>query len=373
MDDARPSKKFARMKITFRTDASLTIGTGHVMRCMTLALALRERGAVCRFITRALPGHMADRIRAEGFGVTLLPAPNGQPSDGPPAHLPWAGVDWRQDASEARADMADDSPDWLVIDHYAFDSQWQRAARPEGTKLMVIDDLADRPHACDMLLDQNFGRIRSDYDSLVSEACVRLIGPQYALLRSEFADARARTLKTRTRRNLRHLLVTMGGVDPRDATSLVLQTLSKAILPKALRITVIMGSNAPALEQVRTLAKGMPRSTEVAVDVTDMAARMASADLAIGAAGSTTWERCALGLPTIIVQIADNQAGIAQALSVAGVALDPGPMQAPDFENNLLALLTKASDHTWLNAMSEKAAAICDGNGVMRIVKRMGG
>lgn len=354
------------MNIAFRTDASLQIGTGHVMRCLTLARALRGCGAVCRFVTRALPGHMAGRIEAEGFDVSLLPAPQGQGPDGPPIHAHWAGVDWPRDATETRAAIDATPPQWLVMDHYAFDTRWQQAARPEGTMLMVIDDLADRPHDCDMLLDQNLGHATREYDGLVPERCTCLTGPRHALLRPEFAQARAAALADRAGRRFRHLLITMGGVDPHDTTSQVLRAVQGADLPEDLRITVVMGSQAPALNQVRALAHDMPCPTEIAVDVTDMAARMAWADLAIGAAGSTTWERCALGLPTIIVQIADNQAGIAQALSAAGAALDPGPLHAPEFAQNLQAALAEAPSQ--LGAMSERAADICHGDGAARVV-----
>lgn len=356
------------MTIAFRADASLSIGTGHVMRCLTLARALRAQGATCRFVTRALPGHLAAQIDAAGFGVTLLPAPTGPAPDAPPAHAAWAGVDWTTDAAETRAALGN-SPDWLVMDHYAFDARWQRAARPEGTKLMVIDDLADRPHDCDMLLDQNLGHDAHDYDGLVPEHCIFLTGPHHALLRPEFAQARASALAERVGRDLRHLLITMGGVDPLDATSQVLRAMQGADLPEDMCITLVMGSRAPALDHVRALARDMPRPTEIAVDVTDMAARMASADLAVGAAGSTTWERCALGLPTIIVQIADNQAGIARALRDAGAALDPGPLNAPEFARNLQAALAEAPSQ--LSVMSGRAADICDGDGAARVVAKL--
>lgn len=356
------------MTIAFRVDASLSIGTGHVMRCLTLARALRARGATCRFVTRALPGHLAAQIEAAGFGLTLLPAATGPAPEAPPAHAAWASVDWATDAAETRAAL-EDRPDWLVMDHYAFDVRWQCAARPEGTKLMVIDDLADRPHDCDILLDQNLGHTARDYDGLVPEHCIRLTGPHHALLRPEFAQARASVLAERLARGLCHLLITMGGVDLQDATSQVLRAVQGADLPEDMCITVVMGSRAPALDNVRALARDMPRPTEVAVDVTDMAARMASADLAIGAAGSTTWERCALGLPTIIVQIANNQAGIAQELSDAGAALDPGPLNAPEFAKNLQAALAEVPSQ--LGIMSDRAADICDGDGTARVVAKL--
>ena len=357
-------------RIAFRADASLEIGTGHVMRCLTLARALRGAGAVCRFVTRALPGHMGELIADEGFGVTLLPAPQGVAPQGPPAHAHWAGVGWMQDAAETRAALGD-APDWLVMDHYAFDARWQGAARPAGTRLMVIDDLADRPHDCDLLLDQNLGHAAGDYDGLTPDSCTRLIGPHYALLRPEFAERRAAALAARTGRGLTRLMISMGGIDAVDATSTVLAALRDGPLPTSLRISVIMGARAPALEKVRALAQTMPRPTEVAVDVDDMDARMAAADLAIGAGGGTTWERCALGLPSVIVETAANQAGIAAALARAGAGLAPGALHAPGFARALGAALTEASDPARLAAMSQAAAAICDGDGAGRVLARL--
>ena len=358
------------MKIAFRTDASLEIGTGHVMRCLTLARALRGAGAVCHFVTRAHPGHMGARIAAEGFDVTLLPAPHGPVPKGPPVHARWAGVDWAEDASETRAAL-ENTPDWLVMDHYAFDARWQRAACPAHTRRMVIDDLADRPHECDLLLDQNLGHAAGDYDGLVPDRCTRLMGPRYALLRPEFPDARAGALAARAGRGLKRLMISMGGTDAVDATSTVLAALRDAPLPTDLRISVIMGASAPALEKVRALAQTMPRSTEVAVDVDDMAARMAAADLAIGAGGSTTWERCCLGLPSIIVETADNQAGIAEAMARAGAGLAPGALHAPGFTQALGEAVAEAADPARLEALSKAAAGICDGDGVGRVAMRL--
>jgi UDP-2,4-diacetamido-2,4,6-trideoxy-beta-L-altropyranose hydrolase len=297
------------MRVVIRTDASIRIGTGHVIRCLTLADALRRQGAACRFICRALEGHMAAAIRARGFDCTLLPAPEGPAPVGPPDHAHWAGVDWRRDAEETRAALGS-APDWLVLDHYAFDARWEQAVCPADTRLLVLDDLADRPHNADLLVDQNLGRRAEDYDGLVPDHCKRLIGPRYALLRPEFAERRAEALAARAERadqGIRHLLISMGGVDLPDATSKVLEVLPQCNLPDEARITVVMGTQAPALERVRALAAALPWQADVRVNVSDMAALMADADLAIGAVGTSALERIALGLPSICVPIAQNQ------------------------------------------------------------------
>jgi len=358
------------MKIAFRTDASLEIGTGHVMRCLTLARALRSAGAVCHFISRAHPGHMGTRIADEGFEVTVLAASEYPAPTEPPVHARWAGVEWALDAAETRAALAA-RPDWLVVDHYALDVRWQGVACPPGTRCMVIDDLVDRPHACDLLLDQNLGHAAGDYDRLVPDRCTRLIGPRYALLRPEFAAARAGALAARAGRGLKHLMISMGGTDAVDATSMVLAALREMPLPTDLRITVVMGSGAPALEKVRALAKTMPRSTEVAVGVEDMAAIMAAADLSIGAGGSTTWERCCLGLPSIIMETAANQAGVAAAIAHGDAGLVVAPLHAPNFTRSLAAAMAEARAPTRLEVLSQAAAKICDGSGVDSVVMQM--
>lgn len=359
------------MIVAFRADASIEIGTGHVMRCLTLARALRSQGAHCRFVTRDLPGHLAERLSQDCFEVALLPAPKGAGPVGPPGHAGWAGVDWSQDCAETKATLDTDPPDWLVVDHYAFDARWERAARPAGTRCMVIDDLADRRHDCELLLDQNLGHHQAAYEGLMPEGCTCLMGPHYALLRPEFAELRAQSLARRKQSKLRRILITMGGVDAADATSLVLRALHTAPLPEDLHIIIVMGSHAPALDSVKALADAMPWPTEVIVDTPDIANQMAMADLAISAGGGTTWERCSLGLPSIIVETADNQAGIAQGMADVGAALDPGPMQSAGFNQSLHAALAKASDPSILGKISQAAAAVCDGKGAGRVSQSM--
>lgn len=354
------------MKVAFRADASLQIGTGHVMRCLTLARALRDAGATCHFIMRGFPGDMEAHVAAEGFATTCLPAPTGPMPEGPPDHAAWAGVAWQVDARDTRSVLEGLRPDWLILDHYAFDARWQRAARPEGTRLLVLDDLADRPHDCDLLLDQNLGRKAADYDGLVPENCTHLIGPHYALLRPEFADLRAGALLARAGRGVRQLLMSMGGVDADDATSAILLALRAARLPKGLRITVVMGSHAPALEHVRAVARSMPCPTEVVVDVNDMGARMAQADLAIGAGGATTWERCCLGLPSVIIPIAANQTEASAALFRARAALPAAHPSDAGFASSLQRAVAQAEEA--LSELKENSARLCDGDGTLRVL-----
>ena len=291
--------------IAFRCDASAVIGSGHVMRCLTLAKALVDRGVRCSFLCRDLPGHMMTRIAAEGHGVHALAAPTGQgdahTADGD--YAAWLGVSPAADAIESRAIMDMIRPDRVIVDHYALDADWEQAACP-GIPVMAIDDLANRPHSCDILLDQNLGRQASDYDGLVPERALRLIGPSNALLRPEFAAARAEALARRTAcSRVKALLITMGGMDRENVTGQILQRLKQISLASDSVIRVVMGGHAPWLNFVEEVAAQMPCSVEVLVDVADMAQLMVDSDLAIGATGSTSWERCCLGLPCISVTI----------------------------------------------------------------------
>lgn len=363
------------MKVVFRTDASLHIGTGHVMRCLTLADALAARGVHCQFICRAHEGNLIDYIRQRGFQVHALPllpanscavnpAPT-RPSNTEPAHSHWLGAAQAQDAQACAPIMAAQQPDWLIVDHYALDACWEQALASYCRRLMVIDDLADRPHACDLLLDQTFGRDPADYRPLVPTQCQLLCGSSYALLRPEFAALRPYSLQRRTQPQLRNLLITMGGVDKDNVTSKILIALRASPLPPDCQITVVMGATAPWLAQVQQLAQDMPWPTQVLNGVSNMAQLMADSDLAIGAAGATSWERCCLGLPTIMLVLADNQSKIAKVLSEAGVAhvFDSSKLKGQPL------ITTECSQPLWLGAMSSAAAAITDGHGAARVAE----
>jgi UDP-2,4-diacetamido-2,4,6-trideoxy-beta-L-altropyranose hydrolase len=224
---------------------------------------------------------------------------------------------------------------------------------------MVIDDLADRKHQCDILLDQTFGRQQEDYSGRTPEGCELLLGSEYALLRSEFAKWRAYSLERRSKPKFKQLLINMGGVDVDNVTEKVLDELKICNLPNDMNITVVMGGLTPHFESVKTKAITLPCKTEVKVDVDNMAEIMANSDIAIGAAGATTWERCCLGLPTIQIVIAKNQITIARLLA----------------ENNAIKLLQDIKELSrviggaicWMAGVSNITRQISDGLGVKRV------
>jgi UDP-2,4-diacetamido-2,4,6-trideoxy-beta-L-altropyranose hydrolase len=360
------------MKFAFRADASICIGSGHVMRCLTLADSLKARGHESLFLTRPHAGHLADHIRDRGHTVVLLPVEGDaqcEPDpDGPP-HADWLGGPWTGDATASLAALKDIAPDWLVVDHYALDARWEALLAPACGRMLVIDDLADRPHACDMLLDQNLGRRAADYEALLPAGCITLVGQQFALLRPEFRALRAASLARREAPVLRRILVAMGGIDKDDATSAVLDGLDAASLPAGVGVTVISGRDAPWLDKVRGRAARMRLPTEVLAGVRDMAEHMVQADLAIGAAGGTAWERCCLGLPSIVVVLAENQRPGAEALARAGVAwvLDAVAGVPRALPGLLAAVAVPAS----LAQTARRAAGITDGRGAERVCERL--
>lgn len=362
------------MKVVVRVDASIQIGSGHVARCLTLAKVLRAAGAEVRFLCRDHPGHLARQIRDQGFALTLLSRAADTPWNpvtGPApqlAHSGWLGCTQAADAEQCRAALADFGPvDWLIVDHYALDARWQEALRTVARQILVIDDLADRDHACDLLLDQNLGRAARDYADWVLPGGRCLCGPTFALLRPEFAARRAESL-ARQRSPLRQLLITLGGVDQDNVTGQVLAVLQSCDLPADMRATVVMGAAAPHVDEVRRQAGALPFDCEVVVAISDMGERMMQADLAIGAAGSTTWERACLGLPSLIVVLAENQRGIARAVSEAGAALFAGDATAPGFTVQLQEVILRClEDPEIITRMSAAAADLVDGAGATRV------
>lgn len=359
------------MLVGFRADASVQIGTGHVMRCLTLADALRERGVQSVFICRQHIGHMMELIERRGHEVVVLPEVEELyiPSDLAPAHAAWLGTDWATDAEETGKALGEKILDWMVVDHYALDHHWEKSVRSHCHRLMVIDDLADRPHDCDLLLDQNLGRSSEDYRSLVSEGVCLLIGPEFALLRPEFVAQRSASLMRRAQSSLRKILVTMGGVDNENMTGQVMEVLEACKLPEYVETTVVMGHKAPGLEQVKAKAALMSRSTQVLIGVTNMAELMKDSDLAIGAAGGTSWERCCLGLPTLILVLADNQRAGAAALQSAGAAVLIERLV--DIQMMIEGFLRPEEGIERLQCLSQAAAQVTDGSGVYRVCRQL--
>lgn len=335
------------------------------MRCMTLAEQLKGRGAQIVFICREHPGHIMGVIEGRGYRVLRLPAGEAfTASQGDVAHAAWLGADWEQDAQETAAVLEDAEPTWLVIDHYAIDRRWEERLRSRVGRIMAIDDLADRPHDCDLLLDQNlYDDMEHRYDRLVPGGCLLLAGPRYALLRSEFADAR-RSLRERDG-GVRRILVFFGGSDAGNETCKTLSAIAMLDRPE-FAVDVIVGGANPHLQEVEALCRRIPNAT-CHVQVADMAQLMASADLAIGAGGTATWERCSLGLPAFVAALAANQYELAETGARHGLFFYLGQSAEVSKEEILNALKVFIASPQSLRSYSAASLATVDARGAQRV------
>ena len=298
------------MRVVFRVDASLQIGSGHVMRCLTLAERLRSReNADILFITRDLEGNLIDLIREKGYSVAVLSRADHSSSETLTGYGAWLTVTQKTDARETVAVLQKTSicPD-LIVDSYAIDLSWEVEIRPYVNRIVVIDDLANRVHDCDILLDQNFYLDKEHrYKGLVPSSCHCFLGPQYALLREEFYTLQ-KTLRVRTGA-LENILVFYGGSDLTDETSKALSAIVQSGLQ--VHVNVIVGHRNPHREKIRHFCEthiGMYYHCQI----DNIGTYMCLADVSFGAGGTTTWERCFLGLPTLVTAVADNQIKICE-------------------------------------------------------------
>lgn len=333
------SKRHARVLI--RCDAGRSIGGGHVMRCLTLADALARSGIHVTFACSPETFDVVAPLTASGFPAVKLKAP--------------------LDPDEITA--IDQHWDAMVIDHYQIGESEEVVLRRVASKMLVVDDLANRAHDCDILVDQSPGRNSSDYSGLVGTNTVLCLGTSYALLRPEFANARPATLAIRAKgKPVSRIFVSLGMSDIGGITAWAVKAVLEANLDA--EIAVAVGSNAESLSELRALAAG-DRRISLHLDSVDVCNLMASCDLAIGAGGMTSWERCCLGLPTILMVLADNQRESAQYLARAGGV----SLVAARDNDDLIAALHKLSDDPIARIeMSKAAGAVTDGLGTQRVV-----
>jgi len=347
-------------RIFIRADASGEIGSGHVMRCITLADDLARRGARVTFICRVIPDVLAAMLRGKGHALRLLPeAQDSRPNDGPP-HAHWLGAHWSEDAARTK-DIIEEcgGADWLVVDHYALDARWEKQLRPQAKRIMVIDDLADREHDCDLLLDQTPGRAEEDYHGLVPDACKLLTGAQYALLRPEFARLRPSAIERRQRQEkVQRILVNFGGSAPEEISRTVLHAIAKAA-PAGIIVDFATGATDPQAAGLTALADEMPQQVNFHGFDANMAQLMHDADLAIGAGGVSALERACMGLPGIMFILASNQHDNTRGLQEAGAVLST-PANREEVEKNLKSLLANPGA---CNKMGGAAAMVTSGLG----------
>lgn len=351
------------MDVVIRADASATIGSGHISRTLTLARSLRDAGAAVAFVTRRHVGNLIDLCRDSGFEtVELEIGTRTPPAESDPAHVAWLGSTWREDANATAAAIEQRAarPSWLIVDHYALDERWEQALRPQVERIMVIDDLADRHHDCDLLLDQNLLDDADErYRGKVSEACALMLGPRYALLQPVYAELHARVAVRAG--PIRRVLVYFGGADRAGLAQRALRAfidMNRADVA----CDIVVAAEDPVLD---ALARGRD-NVRVHRRLPSLAQLMADAQLAVGAAGATSWERMCLALPAIVVTLADNQVAIARTLHRGGYARSLGTVDAVSGDD-LRHALQEALDQGADSRSSQAGWSIVDGRGVWRV------
>jgi UDP-2,4-diacetamido-2,4,6-trideoxy-beta-L-altropyranose hydrolase len=348
------------ISVVFRVDASNEIGTGHFMRCFTLAQELSTRKALIHFISRYLPEYFADKLKESGFRLTRLPNGN-KVYNKELAHSSWLGVTQETDANQTLLALSQ-KVKLIVVDHYAISASWESLLRAKAEKIMVIDDLADRLHDCDFLLDQNLFKNASErYRKYIPSSCITLFGPEYALLRNEFLIFRQKvTIRSAP---VKRLLVLMGGVDQYNITSKVLYALKYS--EKSLAVDVIIGNQHPAVDMVREIC--VANSYTLYIQPSNIAALMANADISVGSAGSTSWERCALGLPSICFTQAENQIPIAENLEQAEIIINGGDGIVISESGIQQIIEDLLNDPQKISALSSKAMKLVDAIGAKKV------
>jgi len=356
-----PPKTF---KAVIRADASSRIGSGHVMRCMTLAERLREDGCDVLFVCRAQEVNLIETLAGRGFAVSALPRPADH--ENLAGYASWLGVSQEEDARETIAAIAAhgwERFDWLVVDHYALDLAWESALRSVAGRILAIDDLANRQHDCDVLLDQNLvADFEHRYHGLVPEDATRLLGPGYALLQPDYAALAAK--RPAHKGPPRHILIFMGGAD-RGLTLKALQGFV-ALGRDNLTCDLIVSEANPDRMQIEQLAADHD-NVRLHGQVPSLAPLMAEADLAIGAGGATSWERLCLGLRSIVVILAENQRPIAEELHRRGLVHllgDAEKVSAADFGHAIAAEIDRETGPS-------RGPALVDGRGADRVAAVM--
>lgn len=356
------------MKTVIRVDSSTEIGTGHLMRCLTLAKALREHGHSILFICKNHVGNIAYKVEAEGFDLQLLTV-KAEVNESL-AHSHWLGGTQLDDAKTTISMIKG----WcgfcvhlVIVDHYGIDDEWEKKVYEYSSKLLVIDDLADRKHFCDYLLDQTFGRKSMDYNGLVDSSCALLLGAQFALLRPEFSLpqslVKGRRMKIETLRKPR-VLIMMGGTDHLNVSEKVLNVLLKK--HDYSDISIILGPTAPYYSNLLKYSK-LDSRIKVLSDISNVSELMLEHDICFGAAGTASWERCAVGLPSILVAFASNQKKILSMINKYGAAYT----FELSSESSISEAFNQLQDIKVYQKMVHRCIEVCDGQGIQRVLKRL--
>lgn len=296
------------MNILIRVDSSNLIGSGHLMRCLTLAERQRKAGDNVVFVCRDLDGNLSNIVCERDFGLVLLPKVDNHGNF--TGYAKWLTVTQQQDANDTiMAISTMEHINCVVVDSYAIDETWEKMIRPYTDEIFVIDDLANRVHDCDFLLDQDlYDNMEQRYNGLVPDHCKKMLGPRYALLREEFYKAREKQKKRET--VVKNILVFYGGVDTTDETTKAIVALKDLRSELAdVTVDVIVGASNARKNKLKAICEKseVMKWIRYHEQVENIAEFMCKADLMLGAGGTTMWERCFLGLPAVVTAVADNQ------------------------------------------------------------------
>jgi UDP-2,4-diacetamido-2,4,6-trideoxy-beta-L-altropyranose hydrolase len=338
--------------LLIRADASAAIGAGHVMRCLALAQAWQDAGGRAVFVRAGDASPIDRRLAAEGIEVERL------------AGAPGSAADARETEAVARRLGAR----WVVVDGYHLGDEYERALKEEGLHLLAVDDCGHAGHGwADLVLNQNIHARAGLYPDRGRSPRL-LLGPRYALLRREFRAWRncERAVPERAGR----LLVTLGGSDPDNATLRVLRAVQEVNLD-GMETEVLAGAANPHREALERAAGASRGSVRLTYDAQDMPARMAAADVAVAAGGSTSWELAYMGLPSLVLVLAENQRENAAGLAAAGIAVNLGEaerLEGPRLAEELRGL---AMSRARRQEASRRGRRLVDGQGAVYVVRAM--
>ncbi len=362
------------MNVIIRTDSSQKIGTGHVMRCLTLANALKLKDVKVEFICRKHNGHLIDFIKKKGFNVYELPIKrdtgniffktkkfNKDKQQNKLFHSAWLGVSQQEDAKECIEILKQIRVDWLIVDHYGIDKDWQKSLSGYYKKLMVIDDLADRDHECDLLLDQNLAvEMETRYHNKLPKRCTKLIGPKYALLQPIYSELHK---NVKYRKGLvKRVFVYFGGIDYDNFTGRILSLIMR-LKSSDIKVDVVTSSGNPNIELIQKQIANQ-KNISLHINLPTLAHLMLKADFAIGASGATSWERLCLGLPSLVFTIAANQESAADELQKQGLIRR---VRNNNIGNEFIEMFSEILENNLQDNWSKKCHEIVDGKGVERV------
>ncbi len=361
------------MNIAIRTDASVAIGGGHLMRCLALATALRKDGAQVLFVSSGEERKWVELIERHSFECATVAVSNAT-IDSVQRPTDWQSnvIEWCQDLAQTQTILGNRNIDWLIVDHYHLDQQWESALRNYVKRILVVDDLANRPHDCDVLVDCVYGRKVADYQHLVPPNCRLLLGTNYALLRPEFNEWRETALNRRQQSHcVQKILVSLGGVDDRNLTGQVLDHLNRIDWRTDIEINVVLGLGFLHTPKIENQCASMSMNCTTEVNVQNMADKITHADLGIGAVGVSTWERFCLGLPSVNLITQPNQVAIMSCLSQQRFS---GIMAANSYSANLVPFIEMlAHDRQIYSEYVDCCSRTVDGQGINRLLRQMDG